>query len=177
MEFQGTLKKEHVEFPGVNKKQKWNFKVCSQKARGSWFLTLEFTRGVTQFCRISRDKVTNEKILGFFFFRKVYPQLLPPPLFGFFLKQVAHQHQAIYPTKFHCCKLGVTSTKFFKLAILCRWHCCFEMQMILQILCKELYSYVTVYLSAYVFQDFGCKNNSVKYLGNAVDLGTHIAKT
>ena len=42
----GQLKK--VEFPGVIKKKfMWNF--C-----GSWFLILEFPRGVAQFCRISR---------------------------------------------------------------------------------------------------------------------------
>ena len=48
---QGVLKKEHVEIPGVNEKRRgissgvqekimWNF-------HRSWFLTLEFPRGVT----------------------------------------------------------------------------------------------------------------------------------
>ena len=58
--FQGSVKIE-MEFQSVFTKNSWNF-------HGSWFLTLEFPRGVTQYCRISKDKVTNVK--------KVYPHLL-----------------------------------------------------------------------------------------------------
>ena len=47
--FLGSIKKE-VEFPGVfEEKLMWNF-------HGSWFLILEFPRGVTQFCWISRGE-------------------------------------------------------------------------------------------------------------------------
>ena len=60
--FQGSVKIE-MGFQSVFTKNLRNF-------HGSWFLTLEFPRGLTQFCRISRDKVTNLKILGFFFSEK-----------------------------------------------------------------------------------------------------------
>ena len=46
--FQGSIKKE-VEFPGVYKKKSCNF-------YGSLILTLEFPRGVAQFCKISRSE-------------------------------------------------------------------------------------------------------------------------
>ena len=56
--FPWVLKKEHVEISGLNEKGSgisredlerimWNF-------RRSWVLALEFPRGVTQFCRMSR---------------------------------------------------------------------------------------------------------------------------
>ena len=45
----------------------------------SWFMTLEFPRDVTQFYKISKDKLTNLKDPGFFF-KKVSPRF---PL-GFF---------------------------------------------------------------------------------------------
>ena len=48
--FQGSIKKE-VEIPGVLKKN-----YIMQNFHGSWFVTLEFPRGVTQICRISRGK-------------------------------------------------------------------------------------------------------------------------
>ena len=59
MEFPGVLKKEHVEIPGGLLKKEWNFQMGVQEKimwnfYASWFLTLEFSRGVTQFCRISR---------------------------------------------------------------------------------------------------------------------------
>ena len=103
-EFQGSVKIE-MEFPSVSTKKLWNF-------HGSWLLALEFPRGVTQFCRISQDKVTNVKILGFFFPEKYI--LIP---FFCIFSGIAHQYQGIYyPTKIPCCKLDVTSTKCFKLA-------------------------------------------------------------
>ena len=54
MEFPGALKKEHVDIPEVNLKRSgisrgvpeklmWNF-------HETWFLTLEYSTGVTQFC-------------------------------------------------------------------------------------------------------------------------------
>ena len=58
---------------------------------GSWFLILKFSRGVTQFCRISRGelvffgisqgKVTNLKIAGEF-----SEKYILNPLFGFLLE-------------------------------------------------------------------------------------------
>ena len=65
--FQGLVKIE-MKFQSVFTKNLWNF-------HGSWFLTLEFPRGVTQFCRISRDsdKCKNSRVL---LFRKVYPHPL-----------------------------------------------------------------------------------------------------
>ena len=78
-------------------KKKWNFQGCSRKTDSGISLSLGFWRWNFQngyrphnlqnfqrwklvFFRISKDKVTNLKIPGFFFI-KVYPQ---PPLFGFF---------------------------------------------------------------------------------------------
>ena len=95
MEFSGILKKQHVEirvqlkkkveFPWVLVKEKH-----LQNFHGSWFLTLEFPKGVTQFFRISRGesfgisrgKVTNLKIPDGIF-RKAHPQV---PMFGFFME-------------------------------------------------------------------------------------------
>ena len=70
--FQGSIRKE-VEFPGGDQEKiTWNF-------HGSWLFELEFPWCVSLFCRIPRDdslfslefprlsKVTNLKILGFFF--------------------------------------------------------------------------------------------------------------
>ena len=57
MEFTGLLKKEHVEIPGVNEKQVeflWVIKKTLWYFHRPWFLALEFPRGVTQFCGISR---------------------------------------------------------------------------------------------------------------------------
>ena len=61
MEFLGVLKKKNMEILAVNKKGgisrgvqeklMWNF-------HGSWFLTLEFPRGVTQTCKISSGKIS-----------------------------------------------------------------------------------------------------------------------
>ena len=58
MEFPGVLKKKHVEISGVGLKGSGIYKGVQEKVmlnfRGSWFLTLEFPKGVTQqFCRIS----------------------------------------------------------------------------------------------------------------------------
>ena len=57
-----------MEFPGVSKKSMWNFqeliknkkefpRVTEKKVwnfQGTWFLALEFSMDLTQFCRISR---------------------------------------------------------------------------------------------------------------------------
>ena len=45
----------------------------------TWFLMVELPRGVTQFYRISKDKVTNLKDPGFFFLKYV----LNPPCLDF----------------------------------------------------------------------------------------------
>ena len=48
--FRGSVKKEVYRISkGVQEKFMWNF-------HGSWFLTLDFPRGVTQFCLISRGE-------------------------------------------------------------------------------------------------------------------------
>ena len=60
MEFPGVFKKKHVEIPGVSLKRSGNSRGVQEKLmwnfHGSQFLTLEFARGVTQTCRISRGK-------------------------------------------------------------------------------------------------------------------------
>ena len=105
MEFPGVLKKKHVEISGVNLKGSGIYKGVQEKImlnfRGSWFLTLEFPKGVTQqFCRISRgeslfsrefprDKVTNLKIPGKMF-RKVAISTTPAPSLVCFFSGIAH---------------------------------------------------------------------------------------
>ena len=94
MEFPGVLKKYHVEILGV----KWKSGIFRGDQEimlhfhESWFLTLDFSRGVTQFyriykakrsfvlSRISKSKVTNLKDPVVFFLKKY--DLNPP--FGFF---------------------------------------------------------------------------------------------
>ena len=60
MEFPGVLKKENVEIPGVNFKKSRISRGVQAKTHvefhGSCFLTLEFPKGVTEFCRISRSE-------------------------------------------------------------------------------------------------------------------------
>ena len=60
MEFPGVLKKKHMEIPGVNYKRSGNSRDVQEKLMWNFhesrFLTLEFRRGVTQICRISRGK-------------------------------------------------------------------------------------------------------------------------
>ena len=51
MEFPGTSKKKHVNFPGVTKNNK---KLCGISS-GLGFWSLEFLRDITQFCPISRS--------------------------------------------------------------------------------------------------------------------------
>ena len=105
MEFPGVLKKKHVEISGVNLKGSGIYKGVQEKImlnfRGSWFLTLEFPKGVTQqFCRISRgeslfsrefprDNVTNLKIPGKMF-RKVAISTTPAPSLVCFFSGIAH---------------------------------------------------------------------------------------
>ena len=83
---QGPIKKKWNLWGFYKEKLMWNF-------LGSWFLTLEFPRGGTQFCRISRGESlfslefpkVKWQILKFQRenFGKVYP---PPNLFGVFLE-------------------------------------------------------------------------------------------
>ena len=60
MEFPGVLKEEYVEIPGVQLKKKLDFQGYSTKLirnlHASWFWTLKFPMGVTQFWRIFRGE-------------------------------------------------------------------------------------------------------------------------
>ena len=63
MEFPGVLKKEHVDIPGVNKKEVESPGVFKKNSCGGIFMgllfwpwSLEFPRAVTQFCRIFKGE-------------------------------------------------------------------------------------------------------------------------
>ena len=95
MEFPGVLKKYHVEILGVNWKRSEIFRGDQEimlHFHESWFLTLDFPRGVTQFYRISKakgsfvlsriseGKVTNLRDPGIFF-KKSMTLILPVWIF------------------------------------------------------------------------------------------------
>ena len=55
MEFPGVSKKEHVKFPELTEVFKGDQEKIVWKFQGTWFLALEFSKDLTQFCELSRS--------------------------------------------------------------------------------------------------------------------------